>query len=376
MASRKRFFALFEVFAALLWILAGCSKPDAPLPLIRLGHAPHDHHAALYLAASLPDQFRADGGVWLKEITPRTEYLLVEGEQPLARLQITCEKGGIKLIRKLDEDLLDLSYGGVPAMLSLIDQGSGLRILLPAMGDGDGFVVDKAMPADDWRSFLDYVQSRTTPAKIGYKIDTSVQNIIFEAALHASGIPFSRDREDPGSRVVLVNLHGAENLIPALQDGVIEGFVVNQPLVAIAVAKGTGKLLADLRDLPPAGRWAGIPCCAIAGNESFVAKHRREVEKLLGLLQRANEYIAGHPEKSAELVAAWLGVDPAVERLSIPTIRYSNEFSAEWRRGMGIWVETMIAKKELSGKVKSAWEGGRLDDLVFSAASKDLWEWK
>ncbi|MEW6428290.1 MAG: ABC transporter substrate-binding protein [Thermodesulfobacteriota bacterium] len=360
------------LLAPLLLLVSGCGKPAEPLPLIRLGHAPHDHHAALYIAASLPDHFRANGGVWLKEVTPKAEYLLLEGEKPLARLQVSSEKGGIKLIRKLDEDLLDLSYGGVPAMLSLIDQGSGLRILLPTMGEGAGLVVHPAMTADDWPSFVAYVQSRTAPVKIGYKIGTSVQNIIFEAALREAEVPYSRDREEPGARVVLVNLHGTENLIPALEAGVIEGFVVNQPLVAIAVSRGAGKLLANLRDLPPAGRWAGIPCCAIAGNEAFVAKHPHEVGKLLDLLMRANDHITAHPQQSAEVIAAWLGVKPAVERLSIPTIRYSNAFSAEWRQGMGYWVETMIAEKELSGMVKTAWEEGCLDDLIYSNATREL----
>ncbi len=363
---------LLVLLFVLLAALTACDRAAPPLPVIRIGHAPHDHHAALYLAASLPGYFRDNGGVYLKEIVPKAEYELIDHSVSVARLLISSEKGGIKLVRKLDEEQLDLSYGGLPAMLSLIDQGSRLRILVPTMGEGAGFVVANHLPVADWDSFLALARSRPEPLKIGYKIGTSVQNIILEAALRESGVPYSRDETTAGARVVLVNLHGTENLLPALENNLIDGFVVNQPLVAMAVSKGAGKLLANLRDLPPAGRWAGIPCCALAGNETFVGRHSHEVETLTTLLMRANEYISAHPDESAALVAAWLGVPVAVEKLSIPTIRYSNVFDDQWHRGLDQWVETMVENGELNGQVRQAWQAGSLDDVIYSRLTEKL----
>lgn len=364
------------VLAVLLFpfvlLAGGCDRAPAPLPVIRIGHALHDHHAALYIAAMNPEYFRENGGVFLREISARSEYELVAAGQLLARLRITAGEGGIRLIRKLDEELLDLSYGGMAAMLSLIDQGSDLRILAPVMGEGSGFVVAEEMPAHSWDSFVEYAKSRTSPVRVGYKIGVSVQNIIFAAALREAGIPYAYNNENPEARVVLVNVHGSENLFALLQNGIIDGFVINQPLVAMAEVRKIGRLLVPLSELPPAGRWTGIPCCALAGNEAFVRKHPREVEALLALLMRANLHVKENPQRSAAQIADWLGIAPEIEEKSIPTINYSNAFDHNWHRGVEQWLDTMIEAGELQGRVREARQAGEVDDLLYSSASRKL----
>jgi len=363
---------LAVLFFSFVLLAGGCDRAPAPLPVIRIGHAPHDHHAALYVAAMNPEYFRENGGVFLRQISAKKEYELVGAGQSLARLRITSDEGGIRLIRKLAEEQLDLSFGGIAAMLSLIDQGSDLRILAPVMAEGAGFIVARDMPADSWPSFVEYVNSRTSAVRIGYKIGVSVQNIIFEAALREAGIPYARSADDAGARVVLVNVHGSENLFTLLENGLIDGFVINQPLVAEAEVRGAGRLLAHLRDLPPAGYWVGTPCCALAGNEVFVRKHPREVQALLALLMRANLYIMEDPRRSAVQIAEWLGIDPEVENKSLPTILYGNDFDHHWHRGMEHWLDTMIEAGDLRDRVVAARRAGNLDQLLYSSATRNL----
>ncbi|HET98462.1 MAG TPA: ABC transporter substrate-binding protein, partial [Desulfurivibrio alkaliphilus] len=314
----KRYLFFLLLLAPLFSPLAGCERKAAEPLLIRFGHAPHDHHAALYIAALNPDYFRDNGGVFLRERTFKSDYELIADGRVIARLQIVPDEGGIRLIRRLAEKQVDLAYGGVPAILALIDQGSEVRILLPLMGEGAGLIVDRDLPADSWDTFVEYIQKSPVPVRIGYRIGVSVQNIAFEAALRSAGLSYSRRVDDHAAQVMLLNLHGSDRLFAALKSGLIDGFVINQPLVTMAEVQQVGRLLVNLRDLPPAGSWVGAPCCALAGDESFVRRHPREVAALLSLLKRANDYLNEYPEPSAVQVASWLEIDPEIERKSLP----------------------------------------------------------
>lgn len=364
---------MFFLFAGLLFFLVnGCSNPEPKkLPVLRIGHAPHDHHAPFYIAAMNPDFFLKDGGIYLEEITFGKEYVLMADERPLAEVIVTTSTGGKKLVRTLDEELNDITFGGVPAMLSFIDQGSDMQILMPVMSEGDGLVVNNDIPADNWEEFADYVRSRKEPVKIGYKIALSVQGLILEKALKSAAIPFAQNTDDTKAEtgVVLVNLYGAKNLIPALENGIIDGFVVNQPYVAYAVQQGKGKMIASLSDLPPDGKWKNNPCCALAGNRKYVTRHPQVVEQFLILLLRANRFINQYPEKSADQIARWLNISPEIERLSLPTIKYIVDYDDNWNRGVDSWVEMMIEAGKIRGDVKTAYEAGHLHRKIYDMST-------
>ncbi len=354
-----------------LWLLAACSAPPEPLPVLRLGYAPHDHHGPLFVAAMNPGYFQEHGGIYLKEIRFREEYELIAADRPLARVLVEAGVGGEEQIRRLSEDQFDISFGGVPAMLELIDRGRPVRILAPVMAEGAALVLPNDAPANDWEGFLAQVRSRQQPLKIGYKSAVSVQNLIFEHALHESGISFSKGPDDGSAQVSLVNLNGAKHLIPAMENGLIDGFVVMQPFVALAQVKGSGKQVALLRDLPPEGHWHGYPCCALAANAQFVQNRPELAEALTILMLRAKRFITTHPEQSARQIAQWLDLPAAVEAHSLPTIDFSVDLNPAWHRGVDFWVQSMIQMGELSGKVREASRAGRLEALLYEQGLHD-----
>ena len=135
------------------------------------------------------------------------------------------------MIRRLAEDQLDLSFGGVPAILVQIDQGAPIRMLSPVMTDGAGLVMSNALPVRTWAEFLDYArQSRDEPLRIGYKAALSVQNLLFEQLLAEAGISYAKSSAAADVQIQLVNLSGARHLVPALRHGLVDGFVSMQPL--------------------------------------------------------------------------------------------------------------------------------------------------
>jgi len=364
--NNRTLICCIQVF--LLAFICSCAREQAkPLPVLRIAHAPHDHHAPLYIAAMNPDYFRDHGGIFLKEIEFKKQYELIANDKSLAKVQIDSSTGGKKLIKRLAENLDDLSFGGVPAILSFIDQGKPIKILLPVNGEGAGLVMSKTFPGDSWADFINYVKTSEKPVRIGYKISVSVQNLIFESALASEHISFSRPDDTNGKpvQVELVNLYGAKNLIPALKNKLIDGFVIMQPFLALAEAQGVGKTIAQLSELPPNGKWKGNPCCAVAGRIAFVKQHQKIVTDFLTLLARASIFIQNDPETSAHQIAKWLGTSYEVERASIPTIAYTTEFNKQWEKGVDFWVEQMVASGKLNHEIKAAYEQKNITQKVY-----------
>lgn len=349
MRSLKHFAPVVLLLAV---ILAGCDNQPRTLPVIRLGYSPHDHHAALFMAAQLPDYFKEHGGIYLRETSFLKKYDLFESERLIATVLIDSTIGGQEIIQKLSEDQYDLAFGGVPAIISFIDRGSSIKILMPVMADGSELVVRNDLSAASWDEFVGYIKTTDQPVKIGFKTEFSVQNLIVEHALRELGIPYSEKIDDPDARVILVNLHGEKNLIPALTSKLIDGFVVNQPIPAIAEYEGAGKIISSLGELPPPGKWRGHPCCALAGCEKFVKSEPAAVASFVALMMRANQYITDHPGQSADLIARWLELPVAIEEKSLPTIRFKTDFDEQWQQGIRFWVEALNQAGQVQGAFK------------------------
>jgi len=355
------------LLSSLLFVLfcLGCQQEPAELPSIRLGHALHDHHATLFVAAQMPDYFRQHGDLYLQEVEHRKHYRLVEKGKPIADVQLQPGTGGGQLIRKLHEQQIDVALGGVPAMIKQIDAGSPLKIVAPMMSEGAALVLAKDFPADDWASFIEVAKQTEKPIRIGYKIQTSVQNLIFEQALLSEGVSFSKEHPEAGKAVVVRNMFGATNLIPALQNDLIDGFVIMQPFAALAEYQQVGKAVASLSDLPPKSQWQDHPCCALAANGLLLEQKRELLSKLVLLLLRANRYLQQQPEKSAALVAKWLERPVAVEQLSLPTINFLANYSDQWHSGVEFWISSMDQQGKMTGTLKAALDKGTLKDLLY-----------
>ena len=354
---------LILVFVLAL-IFCSCGPQTSDLPVLRIGHAPHDHHAPLYIAALNPEYFKEHGGIYLEEINPKKDYRLISGGQPLARVTIESITGGKELVRKLNEDHFDISFGGVPALLHFIDQDGDIKIVAPVMTEGSGFAVRKDMPFNDWDGFQKYLARQTRPFRVGYKMALSVQSEIFKDALSASGIPYGKSLDDTKVKVQLLNLYGAKNLVPALEKGLIDGFVVMQPFLAKAKMKGVVKVVAMLQELHPSGKWRGHPCCALAARCRYLKDHPKISLAMLTLFMRANRFIREHPGKSARQIAGWLNISPKVEAESLRSIIFTNEWGGSWQKGLRQWIEMMVSAGALKGKVKKAYQTRSACELI------------
>ncbi len=352
-----------SVLSALL-VFSACAKKESPPPLIRVAYAPHDHHAALYVAATDPEYFRENGNLYLREISPKKEYQLLEGDALVAKILVDTSGGGAQNIQKTVEDQVDIALGSFPEMVKAMDEGKKLKVIAPLMSGGTGLVVAPDFAATDWNGFVEAAKAAKKPLRIGVKTEGSVQQLALENALAAEGVSFAPEQGE-GQKVSIVNLHGQKNLIPALKSGLVEGFVVMQPVLAEAQYAKAGKVIANIEDYSGSGGENYFPCCAVCAREDFLSQNRDASEKLMKLLMLANKRLIDNPVALAPKVAKWLGNPEEVEKMSLPTITYSTGFNKKWNDSVEAWLKAMRDKNIIRSKVREAYEKGEHKKLIY-----------
>ncbi len=337
---------LTSVLLLTLVLVPACDRSESAGPAgvtatppvtLRVGHVGHDHHLALYVAALEGERFLRDYGIGLREVKPREVYDLVSGEQPVARLLLLKVGGGSRMPAAMSRGEIEIGLGGIAAVAKFADAGQPFKIICPLQTDGDMLVMHPDSPVTDWASFVQAARSAERPLRIGYKAPVAVAKLVFERALQAEEIGYGFDPSDADVRVVLVNFGSEASPLPLLETGALDGFVMNQPAVAVAIDKGLGKQVAELRDLPPAGKWIDHPCCCIAATTDTLAEQREAVKALLKVILLATQLINDDQELAIDCASRWTRYDKAVETASIPTITYGAEPTEQWLAGMNTW---------------------------------------
>ncbi|MBN1420162.1 MAG: ABC transporter substrate-binding protein [Planctomycetes bacterium] len=321
-------------------------------PVLRIGHVGHDHQLALYVAALEGRRFLDGCGVFLRQVREGDVYDLVGGERVLARLLLIKVGGGSGMPAAMGRGEIDIGLGSVVAVAKLCDEGQHFRIIAPLQTDGDMLVVHRDSPIADWPSFVSAAKAAERPLRIGYKAPIATAKMIFELALAAEGIAFGPE-VSPAVKVAMVNFGSETSPLPLLESRAIDGFVMNQPGPAIAVHKGLGRVVADLRDLPPEGKWADHPCCCVAALESTLRTRAEIIEAFLRLIIHATDRINEDRELAIDSAVRWIRNERDIEEVSVPTVRYVARPTDTWLAGMETWAEMMQDVGLFAGRFSS-----------------------
>lgn len=352
----KRALCAASIVCLMVWGCGDSSEPaeDSAKPPVTLtvGHVGHDHQIALGVAALEGHRFQKDYGVYLKEVKPREVYDLIEDGRPLARLLIRKVKGGSAMPAAMEGRQIDIGFGGVAPVAKFVDKGQPFKIICPLHTDGDFLVMKPDSPLADWASFVAAAKATGRPIKIGYKKPVAIAKLIFVRALAAENILWKEGTSGPGVKVVMINCQGAKNIIPSLQAGAIDGFVMNQPQPSIAKVKKLGKIIADLKDLPPKGRWSRHPCCCVVTTEAVLREHAGVVKALLKTIHLATALMQKDTDLAVRCAARWTRTDEAIERDSVPGIPYLSLPTAEYMDGIKTWAVLMAEENQFTGALK------------------------
>jgi NitT/TauT family transport system substrate-binding protein len=313
----------------------------AEAPSLQVGFVKQDHHSAVFIAALRSQEMKAQYQVYLEPLGENFYALIADG-QKVAEIEFIQSQGAINVPNNMQAGLFEVAFGGVVPFAASADQGSGIRIISPLHSRGDMLVVAAENEiANDWDSFLQWVEGSEEPIVVGYKSPKAVALIIFESTLMNAGVAYSFEGNPvEGSKILLFNANGQPNLNPALQNGSIDAYISNNPACALAESNGIGRCIAELSDLPP-GDFTNHPCCAIAATETVMAEKPYEVAAVLRLFAGATDYINNNPADAAAAAAEWIGNPVEVEIASMATSGYSMELTEDWLANMDAILENM-----------------------------------
>lgn len=337
------------------------TSADEPLPMLTVGHVGHDHQIALYVAAEEGQALEKRAGVWLKELKPQEVYDLYDRGKAVARLNLVKVGGGAKMPAALEQGHIEVGLGGLGPVAKFIDKGSPIKVLAPLNNDGDALVLRRGLKASSWADFVLLVKSSPRPVRIGYKDPLANAYLILARALAEEGVRFGQEPTGPDGKpvqVIAMNLQGDENMLPSMESGIVDGVVANEPLPSILVHKKIGVWVADLSDLPPAGKWKDHPCCVVAAGGKALKEKRAIIRSLLKAVVAGADIIAQDRSKALAAEAAWTKTAPEVGKLSVARVRYIGRVDDSWLRAADTWFDMMQSsqafQKDLKGKDASA----------------------
>jgi NitT/TauT family transport system substrate-binding protein len=315
-------------------------------PVLTLGHVGHDHQIALYVAADEGRNLGERYGVYLEPLRDREVYELIDDGRPVARVRMIRVGGGSGMPAAMERGDIEVGLGGLGPVAKFVDRGAPLKVLAPLNNDGDALVLRPGISAVDWKAFVETVKEAEKPVRLGYKAPMAVAYMILTKALAEEGLSFGQEpvgKDGKPVQVITVNLQGARNMVPAMEAGVVDGVVVNEPKASLLVHKGLGRKVADLSGLPPLGRWEGHPCCVVAATEDVLVEKKEAVKSLLKLIVAGADVMGVDPEKAFAAETRWTRTPPPVGRMSIPEVSYVIRPDEEWQEAVDTWIELMVS---------------------------------
>lgn len=321
----------------------------ADLPVIKTGIIFTTHDTPFFVAAAKGEAFK-DLGVWLKPVAPRESYELMVGDKPVALLDIVVAKSGSETATLFAQKHLDIGLASITAIMAGIDKGTQIKIVCPLQIEGMALIAPKNSTLTDWDSFLKRVKDSKEAVKVGFHSPTSAPKIVLEGALRQAGIKVTTDPTDTGAQVLLVDLKETSNLLSSLASGQVEAVVGPSPFPEVAQSKGLGKVVVDLRDLPPKGEWSEFPCCVVVASEDAIKTHPAIVGAFVDLILRANTWCNEHQQQAGEIAAKWIGMPEEAGRMS--SLVFLNQFTPSWLKGAGAYLDILNSMNKFNGSLK------------------------
>ena len=150
----------------------------------------------------------------------------------------------------------------------------------------------------------------------------SVHNVVVQRILRGAGLrPVTRDRPSRAAGTVRLVVMSPSDMLPALDNGVIGGYIVADPFCAAAEARGVGRILRFSGDV-----WRDHACCVVAMSEELAANRPETVQGVLNAVTQAQLAIrADRAAAAGRLSAGYLPQPPkAIRRaLTYPRAPYA-----------------------------------------------------
>lgn len=335
----------------------------AEVPTLRVSYGITTHQEAFMVAMALGEKFK-DKGVYLKPVVEKEKFDLMSGNKKVARLDVIVTKSGSEATSLFAQNHLDLTTNSFPAMLSGIDRGTKIKVLAPLQSDAIAMVARNDVNAKGWNGFKDYVKKSKKPVTVGYHSPTSAPKIVFEGAMDSAGLRITGDANatKADADILMIDLKGVANVIPAMVAKQVEFAVVPAPTPEVVESKNQGHIVLQMKELPPAGRWKSFPCCCIAGRTEVIEKNPEAVKAFVSLLTMTSKWCQNNKHEAAAAASDWLGIPaPVIEKADM---EFSTKVTKKWMKNAALYPEMLSRLGQLTGQLKDK-KLADVKDLVF-----------
>lgn len=352
----KKFYAISMLICAFAAFAAQAFAAD--VPTLRASYGITTHQEAFMVAMARGEKFK-NSGVWLKPVVEREKFDLMMDGKKVARLDVIVTKSGSEATSLFAQNHLDLTVNSFPAMLSGIDRGTKIKVLAPLQADAIAMVARNDIDVKGWKAFQRYVKDSKKPVTVGYHSPTSAPKIVFEGAMDKAGLRITGDAgaTKKDADILMIDLKGVANVIPAMVANQVEFAVVPAPTPEVIEAKKQGHIVLQMKELPPKGAWNSFPCCCIAGREEVVEKYPEAVKAYVKLLTVSSAWCAKNSEEAAVEAANWLGLEPKV--IAMARMEFSTKVTKKWMANASHYPEILNRLGQFTGKLKDK----NLDDV-------------
>jgi NitT/TauT family transport system substrate-binding protein len=126
----------------------------------------------------------------------------------------------------------------------------------------------------------------------------SIHNVVLQELLRANGLtPVSKKNEPAANEVNLIIL-APSDMVPALANGQIAGYIVAEPFNAAGEALGVGKVLRFTGDV-----WKDHACCVVLLHEKATTERPEWSQKLVNAIVKAQHWTRANRLDTAKLLS-------------------------------------------------------------------------
>lgn len=336
------------------------------VPTLTLSWGNEMHTGIMYLPFIAPELF-VDQAVRINPTSDSQGELLVNGER-VAILNRVVTKGGSECATLMGQNHLDIALTSSTAMMTAYDVGTQVQILSPVQCDGVAIAAAIDAPYQNFEEFVTYAKAADQPVKAGYHSAISSPRVVLEAAMKDAGLTVTEDPADFDADVLMVDLKGVQNLVPALSSKQVELWAGPAPHPQNAESTGVGKIISTLNELPD-GKWERFPCCCFAARKEIVEQYPEVLEALGTVIHNTAEYANENQQNTGKLLAEIVGVEEDILPKSL--IVYSTVPDDTFVNGMGIYYDAMKGMGKFTGRMKDhSFEEAKQDLFQFSIIEK------
>ena len=158
----------------------------------------------------------------------------------------------------------------------------------------------------------------------------SIHNVVLQDMLRAEGLtPVARRTGKPADNEVSLVVMAPSDMLPALANGTISGYIVAEPFNAAAEVMGVGKILRFTGDV-----WRNHACCTVFMHERDLEQRPQWSQGTVDAIVRAQLWIRENRKQTAEILARESGNSytphtlPVLSKVLVPSDKDASGYLA------------------------------------------------